>query len=1012
VLVPCYNEACTIQKVINDFRSALPGASIYVYDNNSIDETLVLAERAGAITSKEPRQGKGNVVRRMFSDIDADVYVLVDGDDTYDPSAAPSMIELLLGDRLDMVVGRRIEVEKSAYRPGHRTGNLLLTSVVSWLFGKQFTDILSGYRVFSRRFVKSFPVFAPGFEIETETTVHALSLRMPIREVDTLYRVRPAGSASKLHTYRDGLKIIAMIFNLVRDGRPLLFFTSISALLGLLSVVLAYPIVLEYLSSGLVPRFPTAILATGLAILSALSLASAFVLDAVTRSRVTSAILAYLAIPGPRADVRALSRGTSQAPAFVAPICQTPALQQSRTSVGNATGSASASSNGHDGREPSPLERLRELMQRSIPSLGLFSDRGYGSAKVPTLILATATLLAAGFLVWQHAFVSMWIEGFAEYSPTLLAMLGHGHAPPSCLRIGSLTLPLAFGSYTGCAAIYFDLPAAYAFVHGWTQDPYIFRMGGILLLCLISWVIYATLRQYSSPYTAMWAALIFLSAPNVFLFSLTDRQVFLHMPLTVLLAILCSTLWMKRGTAMWLALAALTWGITLNTRIEALVWPAIAVLLFIVVFRPRHISQQLSGACRRPREVAIAVSAFIVGAAPFILYNFLNSSDNVISYFWKRILPNPTTASQGGFASGFRLRGEQFLSFNLLNTWNMFDLRAANYVAATMFFVAAGVLVLRWFVWRERNLALVVIAVALPLSTLVTGGMRQEHLEIIQPAVAVVIAMGVEAITLRFPNLLRHALFGLIFLSSAWSTSRDWRQWARQPNDQQTMLNQSDPSLLVDRLRTHTEDRILYTNIGFPQYVSYVSRDGIRGEDIMEWSGDEAFSSHVLRALADGSKGRLFVAVGLERDGTAGSLHRTRLLYDLLSAYRVSFKTERLSTVRNRFAYDLIYVEPGVSTPLLQGSARQTMKITSVGPNPIGKNSELMGTIYGSGFAKGDLVRVNSGPVFDTAFGSLTWVTFSVPAGALGEGKTFTLEVIRRDGTDHSGVVRVLIPSR
>ena len=297
VLIPCYNEERTIGQVVADFRRALPGAHVYVYDNNSTDATGRVAAEAGATVRREPMQGKGHVVRRMFSDIEADAYVMVDGDDTYDAAAAPSMVTLLLRDGLDVVVGRRIDSDKAAYRAGHRFGNALLTGAISRLFSDRFKDILSGYRVFSRRFVKSFPIFAPEFEIETEMTVHALTLRMAIQEVTTTYKSRPEGSVSKLRTYHDGFRIVLMIFNLVRGERPLLFFTIVSIMFASASVILGYRVVVEFLQTGLVPKFPTAILSTGLAILSALSLSCAFILDTVTRARRSAAMLVYLAVP-------------------------------------------------------------------------------------------------------------------------------------------------------------------------------------------------------------------------------------------------------------------------------------------------------------------------------------------------------------------------------------------------------------------------------------------------------------------------------------------------------------------------------------------------------------------------------------------------------------------------------------------------------------------------------------------------------------------------------------------
>jgi len=297
VLVPCFNEEAAVANVVTGFRKALPTAQIYVYDNNSRDRTAAVARAAGAEVRSERRQGKGHVVRRMFADIDADVYVLVDGDATYDAPSAPRMIEKLVNEHLDMVVGLRVDQEQAAWRRGHRIGNRMLTGFLSSVFGQAFKDILSGYRVFSRRFVKSFPVLSDGFEIETELNVHALELAMPVAEVETPYYARPEGSVSKLNTYRDGLRILGTILKLYRSEKPLRFFAVIGVFLALVSIGLAIPIVITYLEEGLVPRLPTAVLSTGLMIVAVLSVSSGLVLDTVTRGRREMKLLAYLSQP-------------------------------------------------------------------------------------------------------------------------------------------------------------------------------------------------------------------------------------------------------------------------------------------------------------------------------------------------------------------------------------------------------------------------------------------------------------------------------------------------------------------------------------------------------------------------------------------------------------------------------------------------------------------------------------------------------------------------------------------
>ncbi|SDO93601.1 glycosyltransferase family 2 protein [Afipia sp. GAS231] len=297
VLVPCYNEEAAVATVVADFRKALPAAAIFVYDNNSRDRTVEIARAAGAVVRSERRQGKGHVVRRMFADVDADIYVLVDGDATYDAPSAPRMIDRLINDHLDMVVGFRVDQSVAAYRPGHRTGNWMLTSFLSTVFGQAFKDILSGYRVFSRRFVKSFPVLSDGFEIETELSVHALELALPVAEVETPYYARPEGSVSKLNTWRDGFRILGTILKLYRSEKPLRFFTVIGIFLMLVSIGLAIPVVITYLEEGLVPRLPTAVLSMGLMIVAVLSVSSGLVLDTVTRGRREMKLLAYLSQP-------------------------------------------------------------------------------------------------------------------------------------------------------------------------------------------------------------------------------------------------------------------------------------------------------------------------------------------------------------------------------------------------------------------------------------------------------------------------------------------------------------------------------------------------------------------------------------------------------------------------------------------------------------------------------------------------------------------------------------------
>ena len=291
ILIPCYNEALTIEKVIHDFKIELPEAKIYVYDNNSTDDTVSRARVAGAVVRSENIQGKGAVIRRMFRDVIADYYVMVDGDDTYDSSVVLEMLRIANEGPYDLVNCVRIAVGKDAYRVGHRIGNTLLTGVVSYIFGDQIKDMLSGYKVLSNRYVKSFPAFSSGFDIETEITVHALELSMPVAQVKGSYRVRPEGSESKLSTYKDGFRILFQIINLFKYERPMQFFSIISIILLCISLGMGIPVVIHFFQTGLVPRLPTALLSVGIMLLAFLSFINGLILDTITRGRKEAKLL-------------------------------------------------------------------------------------------------------------------------------------------------------------------------------------------------------------------------------------------------------------------------------------------------------------------------------------------------------------------------------------------------------------------------------------------------------------------------------------------------------------------------------------------------------------------------------------------------------------------------------------------------------------------------------------------------------------------------------------------------
>ncbi|WP_338894444.1 glycosyltransferase family 2 protein [Streptomyces sp. TG1A-60] len=313
-VVPCHNEEAAVGKVVRDLRAALPEADIYVYDNVSTDRTVEVAREAGAIVREEPRKGKGNVIRRAFADVDADALLIVDGDDTYDASRARDMVDLLFEGPYDQVVGARRETVSAAYRAGHAIGNKLLTGAVRSLFGNDVTDMLSGYRVFSRRFVKSFPALAREFETETEMTIHALHLRLPTAEVVVDYRVRPEGGESKLRTCRDGWRILRVILDLARRERPSLVHTVVAGLLALVSVILGAPVIADFISTGTVPRIPTAILAAAIMTIAALVLLVGYILESLMHMRQEQSRLVHLAYAAPARSPRLTGHRTSPGP--------------------------------------------------------------------------------------------------------------------------------------------------------------------------------------------------------------------------------------------------------------------------------------------------------------------------------------------------------------------------------------------------------------------------------------------------------------------------------------------------------------------------------------------------------------------------------------------------------------------------------------------------------------------------------------------------------------------------
>lgn len=602
----------------------------------------------------------------------------------------------------------------------------------------------------------------------------------------------------------------------------------------------------------------------------------------------------------------------------------------------------------------------------------------------------------------NHAFAPMWVEGMPEFEETLRIMLGFDQLRPDhpgCwLRLRGISLPLTLKQYIGPAWIYFYGPTAYLWFSGMTGDPYIYRYTSILVFLADGWIFYYLLRQYYKTSVSFYGAVAFMVTPQFLSISITEYP----FPITlvfILLTALFFSRYIKQGSVVLLLASAMALGMTILARIESLVWLIIPFVIYLVLARPPTILERWKEIKSKSIVTALALAAFCLGAAPMIAYNLI-CPNNVFSFIINSVLPKSLDTTSLSLFDKLIIRIEQFWSYNLLNIWTMWELHVPNYIFAVLWLLSMCVIIARWIAGGHTSLLVIIILTTLPLSLLTTGELRDEHLTVLQPVVLLTVVSALAYVE-RLPSThkLAHIAFLLLIFANIVVSATNWRNWNLQPATSQTMLNQSDPALLAEYLSQHhaNNDRILYTNIGLPQYIQYMSSGRLRGEDIMDWYDVNGFTDAVKLALMDKERRRVFVAVSKERDGYNATLPRTRLLYNTLNQYNVPYTVTPLSNKRNQYLYDLVVVDKGHA--LGEEFLKRTLLVSNVADmhietQPSGSNL-VFGSVRGMGFKRGDVIIVNANLIVPTTFGNESWITFALPSGSIETERPFTLEVFR-----------------
>lgn len=642
------------------------------------------------------------------------------------------------------------------------------------------------------------------------------------------------------------------------------------------------------------------------------------------------------------------------------------------------------------------------------------------SAKASSVALALSSILLCLFLMHHHAFTPMWLEGFGETVGTQLVLLGFdSQRPPGWLHLGSHSFPLAMNAYTGPAWYYVQAPPVYLWFAGYTSDPYLYRYVTILIFLANGWLFFALLSRFYSCFLSFLAALVFMTTPILFLGALTDHGLGQLMFFFPLLSALLLSVYLSSGRLVFLIAGSFALGLALLTRLESFFWLVLPTAVYLLLFRRSLLFSrwQTQPQLRKPLVVLMvaSASAFVLGAAPMIAYNFLYPSENVVSFLRGRVIPRTLDSTSLTLPAKLATRLHEFWSFNLLNHWRLWELHSSNYVLAMLVLLSAAALLLRWIHGGGASPTLLTLGSLIPLSILIPSGLREEHLVVLLPLLPPLILSGflylAERTGLRF---LPAVALATLVLANAAVSACDWQYWTHIPATRQTMLNQSDPALLGNYLRTHHRgDRILYTNIGMPQYVQYATAGHVQGKDISSWTSVSGFADAVRLALLDRASRRVFVAVCRERDGAADFiLPRTRLLYEILAAYHIPYKVARLQSARNPYLYDVVVVEQGQGMEgFASAEAFYVSDILDVRvQTAVGGRRVVVGSVRGVGFQKTDVV-VMDGHAVPTFFGDGTWLSFSAPIEVLGgRPRPFQIEVVRLKDVLHSKAFPVPLP--
>lgn len=600
------------------------------------------------------------------------------------------------------------------------------------------------------------------------------------------------------------------------------------------------------------------------------------------------------------------------------------------------------------------------------------------------------------FLIHNHSIIPMWIEGIAEYESILLTMVGVIKTVPGCwLTVKGFSIPLVLTPYIGSAFFYFYLPFAYLWFNQITTDPYIYRYAGIIFFMVDAWIFYYILQHYFSKAISFFTVIAFLTMPISLLLCLTEMQVIFFMQFFILLSFLFFIKYLKTEKTVYLLLFGLFAGLTLTARIEGFVWPVAAILVYLICARPKIILEKWRGTRNKVGKIILTLVTFCIGASSMIAYNLICHHNSIINFFTKIVLPNSLNTRSTPFIGRLLTRFYQFGKHNLLGIWPMYELWTPNVIFGIFWSVCAVIVIVVSILQRKVNFWFIFTLVCIFLSILTTGDLRYEHLPSLQPVVLVIFALGVTYLThYRSARGVIYFILPIVLLANVVTSSLDWRNWQRQSPTVQTMLNQSDPVLLAKHLsQQYANDRVIFTNVGFPQYVQYMTVDRIKGDDIMNWYSIDDFTNSLKGIMIDGSRRRVIVAASPERDGLGGTLPRTKRMYNVLNQIGIPYKKESLSNERNQFLYDLVVIEKGI-VPNVQVMLTESFFIDEV-VDVRTVNGLLIGSVIGSTFRPGDMILINDVFIFPTTFGNKNWITFAISREPIAQFQELNVQVFR-----------------